>query len=98
MSLYTSQASQTTYPTCSLEITPRRLQAKLIEIQSSINWSAEQSQDSALSLLSRLIRDENDDITAEQKLSDGKRWYQERNQLYICDDILMHSKGKIVCP
>jgi hypothetical protein len=25
MSLYTSQASQTTYPTCSLEITPRRL-------------------------------------------------------------------------
>jgi hypothetical protein len=37
------------------------VRANLIEMQSSINWSAEQSQDSDLSLLSRLIRDENDD-------------------------------------
>ena len=65
--------------------------------QASIDWSTEQQKDQEVVSVTRILGSESIKDWEEIGVN-GRRWYLERKQLYLSDNILMHSQNRIVVP
>jgi len=72
-------------------------QLHITEIRSSIDWAAEQQKDENLKLV-KLALENNWSRNEWFNLKYGKRWYAEKSNLYLSNNILLHTTNKIVCP
>jgi hypothetical protein len=72
-------------------------QLHVTEVSSSVNWTKEQSLDDEIKAVINALKS-NSSRDEWFKLVNGRRWFAESSSLFINNDILCHSKNKIVCP
>ena len=68
-----------------------------ISLGSQIDWAWEQQQDEELILVKSCIRS-NADEKVWRKITNGTRWFRERADMFILDNVLLHSKTRFVVP
>jgi hypothetical protein len=68
-----------------------------ILVSSSIDWAKEQAKDEELLRVIACIRKNVTDIRWKE-LENGSRWLRERAELFVLNNVLYHSKTRIVVP
>ena len=76
---------------------PPSLQANFMKLQSTINWHREQQKDREIRDVIQLVLG-NGNENEWSGVSNGRRWFHERRQLYVFNNILRHGPNRIVCP
>ena len=69
-----------------------------IEINSGIDWAAEQRRDETLVTVRKLVESQICDENTWRALKDGSAWWKIRDELFIAQDILRINSGQVVVP
>jgi hypothetical protein len=68
-----------------------------ILVQSALNWQTEQAKDEEILRVIACIRRAEPETTWKE-IQNGSRWFRERAELFVLNNILYHSKTRLVVP
>ena len=76
---------------------PSMAEIKAISVDSQLNWAVEQNKDEELILVKSCIRSNASELEW-RKITNGVRWLRERKELFVLNDVMLHSKTRLVVP